>query len=172
MSTKYAGVYLLDAPFSLDREYDYLIPEGINVTPGDFVGLPFGNGNRNTYGLWALLNGNEFFAARLNNIGKVNRISGSNFWSIRPTDLRSPSGFAILADSGVFSDLTKIEAFYFWYSVNSLAYTKIGIWRLHSDRANVGFWDGHVSTMSAEDMRACPMRIETTYSKEGVGKSL
>ena len=46
MSTKYAGVYLLDAPFSLDREYDYLIPEGINVTPGDFVGLPFGNGNR------------------------------------------------------------------------------------------------------------------------------
>ena len=46
MSTKYAGVYLLDAPFSLDREYDYLIPEGINITPGDFVGLPFGNGNR------------------------------------------------------------------------------------------------------------------------------
>ncbi|MBR7105277.1 MAG: DUF1559 domain-containing protein [Lentisphaeria bacterium] len=134
---------------------------------------PFGNGNRNSYGLWALLNGNEFFAARLNNIGKVNRTSCPSFWwSIRPTDLRSPSGFAILADSGVFSDLTKIEAFYFWYSVNSLAYTKIGIWRLHSDRANVGFWDGHVSTMSAEDMRACPMRIETTYSKEGVGKSL
>ncbi|MBO5971002.1 MAG: primosomal protein N' [Clostridia bacterium] len=46
MSTKYAGVYLLDAPFSLDREYDYMIPEGINITPGDFVGLPFGNGNR------------------------------------------------------------------------------------------------------------------------------
>ena len=46
MATKYAGVYLLDAPFSLDREYDYMIPEGINITPGDFVGLPFGNGNR------------------------------------------------------------------------------------------------------------------------------
>ena len=46
MQTKYAGVYLLDAPFSLDREYDYLIPEGVNITPGDFVGLPFGNGNR------------------------------------------------------------------------------------------------------------------------------
>jgi len=46
MSTKYAGVYLLDAPFSLDREYDYVIPHGISVEPGDFVGLPFGNGNR------------------------------------------------------------------------------------------------------------------------------
>lgn len=46
MQIKYAGVYLLDAPFSLDREYDYLIPQGIDIEPGDFVGLPFGNGNR------------------------------------------------------------------------------------------------------------------------------
>ncbi len=46
MSTKYAGVYLLDAPFSLDREYDYLIPPELGIEPGDFVGLPFGNGNR------------------------------------------------------------------------------------------------------------------------------
>jgi primosomal protein N' (replication factor Y) len=46
MQTKYAGVYLLDAPFSLDREYDYLIPPELEIEPGDFVGLPFGNGNR------------------------------------------------------------------------------------------------------------------------------
>ena len=46
MQTKYAGVYLLDAPFSLDREYDYFIPQELDIEPGDFVGLPFGNGNR------------------------------------------------------------------------------------------------------------------------------
>ncbi len=46
MQNKYAGVYLLDAPFPLDREYDYLIPQGLDIEPGDFVGLPFGNGNR------------------------------------------------------------------------------------------------------------------------------
>lgn len=46
MLTKYAGVYLLDAPFKLDREYDYLIPDGVDITPGDFVLLPFGGGNR------------------------------------------------------------------------------------------------------------------------------
>ena len=46
MQIKYAGVYLLDAPFSLDREYDYMIPQGLDIAPGDFVGLPFGNGNR------------------------------------------------------------------------------------------------------------------------------
>lgn len=46
MSTKYAGVHLLDAPFSIDREYDYAIPDGIDVAVGSFVGVPFGNGNR------------------------------------------------------------------------------------------------------------------------------
>ncbi len=46
MSTKYAGVYLLDAPFQIDREYDYAIPEGLDVAVGSFVGIPFGNGNR------------------------------------------------------------------------------------------------------------------------------
>jgi prepilin-type processing-associated H-X9-DG protein len=123
-------------------------------------------------GLNMYYNGNEFFAARLNNIGKVNRYSSSGWWAIKPTDLRRPSGLAIVADSGVFTDLTKLEAFYFWYSANSLASTNIGIWRIHGDRANVGFWDGHVSTMSAEEMKACPMQIETTYSEYGVKKSL
>ncbi len=46
MSTKYAGVYLLDAPFAIDREYDYSIPEGLDISVGSFVGIPFGNGNR------------------------------------------------------------------------------------------------------------------------------
>ena len=46
MSTKYAGVYLLDAPFKLDREYAYSLPEDISISPGDFVLLPFGGGNR------------------------------------------------------------------------------------------------------------------------------
>lgn len=47
----YAGVYLLDAPFSIDREYDYRIPEGHNVRPGCFLGVPFGNGNRRALAL-------------------------------------------------------------------------------------------------------------------------
>ena len=46
MSTKYAGVYLLDAPFAIDREYDYSIPQGLELELGCFVGVPFGNGNR------------------------------------------------------------------------------------------------------------------------------
>ena len=56
MAPKYAGVFLLDAPYCIDREYDYLIPdypgeyscEGApaSVRPGNIVSVPFGTGNR------------------------------------------------------------------------------------------------------------------------------
>ena len=55
MSAQYAGVYLLDAPFSIDREYDYRIPEGMSPRPGDFVSVPFGSGNRRVTGLCTVL---------------------------------------------------------------------------------------------------------------------
>ncbi len=51
MKPLYAGVYLLDAPFSIDREYDYRIPEGMQAAPGDFLGVPFGSGNRRALAL-------------------------------------------------------------------------------------------------------------------------
>ncbi len=51
MKTKYAGVYLLDVPFNIDRQYDYLIPDTMDVEAGDFVGVPFGNGNRHLLAL-------------------------------------------------------------------------------------------------------------------------
>ncbi|MBE6620465.1 MAG: primosomal protein N' [Ruminococcaceae bacterium] len=48
MTPSYAGVYLLDAPFAIDRVYDYLIPRSLCdvVHRGSFVTVPFGNGNR------------------------------------------------------------------------------------------------------------------------------
>jgi len=44
----YAGVYLLDIPYSADRMYDYYIPPDLRdvATPGAFVVVPFGGGNR------------------------------------------------------------------------------------------------------------------------------
>ena len=48
MTPSYAGVYLLDAPFAIDRVYDYHIPRDLCdvVHRGSFVTVPFGNGNR------------------------------------------------------------------------------------------------------------------------------
>ena len=48
MSERYVKVRLLDAPYFLDREYDYSVPEELlgEVLPGRFVTVPFGGGNR------------------------------------------------------------------------------------------------------------------------------
>ena len=48
MTPSYAGVYLLDAPFAIDRVYDYQVPRNLCdvVHRGSFVTVPFGNGNR------------------------------------------------------------------------------------------------------------------------------
>ncbi len=53
MQDRYVKVRLLDAPYFLDREYDYSVPEALSeqVRPGCFVTVPFGFGNRRHMGL-------------------------------------------------------------------------------------------------------------------------
>ncbi len=48
-----ARVYVLDAPFHIDKDYLYYIPEELRdgVKPGSFVIVPFGGGNRKQFGL-------------------------------------------------------------------------------------------------------------------------
>ena len=43
-----ARVNLIDAPYSLDKTYDYYIPEPLteSIIAGGFVVVPFGGGNR------------------------------------------------------------------------------------------------------------------------------
>lgn len=43
-----ARVYLLDAPYHIDKLYDYYIPEELRGTlaVGGFAAVPFGGGNR------------------------------------------------------------------------------------------------------------------------------
>ncbi len=47
------SVYILSAPYHIDRAFDYRVPEDIEVYPGDFVAVPFGGGNRPESGLAA-----------------------------------------------------------------------------------------------------------------------
>ena len=53
MIKEYARVYLLDAPFCIDRIYDYYIPHEMRekVAKGSFVSIPFGGGNRQKLGV-------------------------------------------------------------------------------------------------------------------------
>ncbi len=59
---QYAGVYLLDVPYSIDKKYDYFLPPDLIgcVNCGDFVTLPFGNSNRKVLGVvYDIFDGNE-----------------------------------------------------------------------------------------------------------------
>ncbi len=51
MQDRYVGVYLLDAPYHIDREYAYYLPVTLcdDVRVGSLVAVPFGGGNRRSY---------------------------------------------------------------------------------------------------------------------------
>ncbi len=51
--SEYAGIYLLDAPYSIDYAFDYYIPPDLRreVLCGDFVTVPFGTANRARLGV-------------------------------------------------------------------------------------------------------------------------
>ncbi len=54
---EYAGVYLLDNPYSIDCVYDYFIPHGMRgeICQGSFVTVPFGRSNRRQMAVvWSL----------------------------------------------------------------------------------------------------------------------
>ncbi len=55
MNDLFARVYVFDAPFFIDRKFDYSIPSDIQdkVTVGTVVSVPFGKGNKSSYALVA-----------------------------------------------------------------------------------------------------------------------
>ena len=53
MNDLFARVYVFDAPYFIDRKFDYSIPNDIKdkVRPGSVVSVPFGKGNKSSYAL-------------------------------------------------------------------------------------------------------------------------
>ncbi len=60
---QYASVYILDAPYAIDRTFDYYIPGELRekVRIGGFVTVPFGGGNRKTLAVVTALSENCSF---------------------------------------------------------------------------------------------------------------
>lgn len=52
MGDLYAKVYILDAPYSVDKPYDYYVPAPLKneIAVGNIVSVPFGAGNKSVYG--------------------------------------------------------------------------------------------------------------------------
>jgi len=147
-----------------------LCPSVPNVL--DRTGNPFGPvGNGNSYGIFAFHSDEEVKQARLDRLGPLNRTFGGTspkWWALHPTNLKTPSGFALIADCGRFDSAAKFaSAFNFWYSYTTLKSAKLGIWRLHSDKANLAFFDGHVAGMTDSEMYRTPLQIDFSYDKAG-----
>jgi len=51
MSSLFARVHVLDAPYFIDKKYDYYVPSAIQdrVCVGSVVSVPFGKGNKSSY---------------------------------------------------------------------------------------------------------------------------
>ena len=66
---EYAGVYILDNPYCIDASYDYYIPQDLRaaISPGVFVTVPFGHGNRKQIGVVAVVH-NSATAKRIKSI--------------------------------------------------------------------------------------------------------
>ena len=68
---KIASVRLLDVPFHIDKNFDYRVVEGMTVSKGDFVAVPFGGGNRPQTGLVVAVRGSSDDICKLKPIHTV-----------------------------------------------------------------------------------------------------
>ena len=46
-----AGIAISSAAFAMDKPYSYRVPEGMSLSPGQRVTVPFGRGNIRTEGI-------------------------------------------------------------------------------------------------------------------------
>lgn len=135
---------------------------------------PFGpNQNNNTYGICGFFDTDEMSTGRISRLGNVGKVKESSYAGMRPRDLVNPGEFCIIADSGRFSSGDNfLSSAYFWYSrnVNAHKNANMGIWRIHNNKANIGFYDGHVKAMSDKEMFNTLYKVEISFSAEGVLK--
>ena len=138
---------------------------------------PAGNGN--VYGLWAFYSTAEVTTERYNMVGGWTSITreGVNttamYSLMYPKKMPNPSVVALVGDAGCF-DETKSDQFlsgkHIWFSTADLQSSSSNVyalWRIHSDRTNLSFLDGHVETLTAQQMYDMPMKITFSYSKDG-----
>ncbi len=84
--------------------------------------------------------------------------------------MKSPAAIVLLADtvaSGVGAK--QGNSIWYWNPNGAVESTNAaGVSRVHNDRANVGFGDGHVGARAARELRDGPMQIKYTISRQFV----
>jgi prepilin-type N-terminal cleavage/methylation domain-containing protein/prepilin-type processing-associated H-X9-DG protein len=136
---------------------------------------PAGNGN--VYGIWAFYSTAEVTTERYLLIGGWNSIRRNGINTVQmnscmyPKKMRNPSAIALLADAGRF-DITAnptrfLSGMHIWFSTADCQSQLYAIWRIHSDRSNISFLDGHIENLDAQQMYSMPMKITFSFGKDG-----
>ena len=151
----------------------FLCPAITNVAPKSSSGDPFGDSlNRNSYGMWMFAYPHERRGDRSRSIGTITGIFESSsklIGYLKPASLRKPSGVVLISDTGILKQGSDYgRSYMFFTTVTDEIDTDRGIWRLHSDRANTAFVDGHAAAMTAGDLLATPMKVQRSWSQLGV----
>ena len=136
---------------------------------------PWGGGsNSNCYGIWNFTNDNEMSTERYILIGGWgNRKKGTDSvgdWAyITPKKMPNPSVVGLIADTGCFTASNFLAAKDRWFSANVDALKSVGwgIWTIHEKRANMGFLDGHVESLTDKQLLDIPMKIYFSFTKDG-----
>lgn len=129
-------------------------------TSGDSANNPFATGTTNLYGMWGVDNGHERSADREKVIGAIRVSEGGRY--LRTNGFKTPSGITLYADAASSSRLT---GHHFFHTTSVLASNGWGIWRIHNDRANVAFVDGHVESLDRGGLYNTPMQVYFSYNK-------
>ena len=56
-----AKIAIEAATYAIDKPYDYLVPDGMELCPGMRVNVPFGRGNRRSEGMILAVNAGWFY---------------------------------------------------------------------------------------------------------------
>ena len=156
-----------------------LCPSITNVEKtSDMKAYPFGNsGIANAYGMWGFFKSHErsesYVPGREDRIGSIAGSFNSSAFTgyLKPEKLKTPSGTLLFADTAKLDLGTEAfgRAHYIFPTGKTSFYsTNTGIWRLHNNRANVSFIDGHVANCSGDDLYNTPMRVYRTYNTYGM----
>ena len=136
---------------------------------------PAGNGN--VYGIWGFYSTAEVTTERYNMVGgwySMTRegINTTAMYSLMyPKKMPNPSAVALIGDAGRFDEAANptrfLSGIHVWFSTADCQSQLYALWRIHSDRTNLSFLDGHVETLTAQQMYDMPMKITFSYSKDG-----
>ena len=79
---RYISAYILDAPYHIDKTYDYYIPEHLegDIIPGSIISVPFGVSNRRVFALATEFKDERAPSASLPCIGFAPGAKGSPFF--------------------------------------------------------------------------------------------